>query len=70
MIKSFRHKGLERLFREGSKAGIQPAHATRLRLQLSALDQAMSPQELQKAEEAKVLQQATNKKINVIIDKS
>ena len=46
MIKSFRHKGLERLFREGSKAGIQPAHVTRLRLQLAALDQAMSPQDM------------------------
>lgn len=43
MIKSFRHKGLERLFREGSKAGIQAAHANRLRLQLAALDQAVGP---------------------------
>ena len=46
MIKSFRHKGLERLFREGSKAGVQPAHASKLRLQLAALDQAMSPQDM------------------------
>ena len=43
MIKSFRHKGLERLFREGNKAGIQAAHANRLRLQLAALDQAVGP---------------------------
>ena len=43
MIKIFRHKGLERLFREGSKAGIQAAHANRLRLQLAALDQAVGP---------------------------
>lgn len=46
MIKSFRHNGLERFFREGSKAGIQPAHANRLRLQLAALDQALSPQDM------------------------
>ena len=43
MIKTFRHKGLETFFRTGSKAGIQPAHAKRLRLQLTALDSAVSP---------------------------
>lgn len=46
MIKTFRHKGLERFFREGTKAGIQAAHATRLRLQLLALDQAVRPEDL------------------------
>lgn len=46
MIKSFRHKGLERFFREGSKAGIQPAHASRLRLQLAALDQSVRPEDM------------------------
>ena len=40
MIKTFRHKGLERFFREGSKAGIQPQHAKRLRLQLGRVDAA------------------------------
>lgn len=44
MIKTFRHKGLEVFFRTGSKAGIQPAHAKRLRLQLAALDGAVNPQ--------------------------
>ena len=44
MIKSFRHKGLEDFFRTGSKAGIQPAHAKRLRLQLAALDAAIDSQ--------------------------
>lgn len=39
MIKSFRHKGIERFFRKGSKAGITPAHASRLSRQLKALDQ-------------------------------
>lgn len=46
MITSFRHKGLERFFRSGSKAGIQPAHADRLRLQLGRLDAAKVPQDM------------------------
>ena len=46
MIKSFRHKGLQRFFESGSKAGIQAAHAARLRLQLAALDQAVKPEDL------------------------
>ncbi|MDZ7828910.1 MAG: type II toxin-antitoxin system RelE/ParE family toxin [Halofilum sp. (in: g-proteobacteria)] len=37
MIKGFRHKGLERFFRRGSKAGIQAQHADRLRLILARL---------------------------------
>ncbi len=40
MILSFRHKGLQRYFDEGSMAGIQPSHAKRLRMQLAALDTA------------------------------
>jgi toxin HigB-1 len=44
VIKTFQHKGLEAYFRNGSKAGIQPAHAARLRLQLAALDAAIDPQ--------------------------
>jgi len=46
MIKSFRHKGVERFFRKGSKAGIQPKHAERLRLQLFALDNAKTVQDM------------------------
>ena len=42
MIKSFRHDGLERFFRKGTKAGIQPKHAERLRLQLGVLDTSTS----------------------------
>ena len=49
MIKSFRHKGLQRFFETGSKAGIQATHATKLRLQLAALDQATSPEDLSAA---------------------
>ena len=46
MIKSFRHKGLQRFFEAGSKAGIQAAHASKLRLRLAALDQAVKPEDL------------------------
>lgn len=42
MIKSFRHKGLRKLFETGSAAGIQASHAKRLRMQLAALDTAQS----------------------------
>jgi proteic killer suppression protein len=42
VIRDFRHKGLEAFFRSGSKAGIQPAHAERLRRQLSTLNAANS----------------------------
>ncbi|HZY63964.1 MAG TPA: type II toxin-antitoxin system RelE/ParE family toxin [Edaphobacter sp.] len=40
MIKSFRHAGLEKFFKTGSKAGIQPAHARKLSLLLGTLDEA------------------------------
>ncbi len=42
MIKSFRHKGLRKLFETGSTVGIQSGHAKRLRMQLAALDTAQS----------------------------
>lgn len=40
MIRSFRHKGLERLFCDGTKRGIQPAHAGKLKDILDRLDAA------------------------------
>lgn len=40
MIQSFRHKGLRRFYETGSAAGIQPKHATRLRMLLVALETA------------------------------
>jgi RelE-like toxin of type II toxin-antitoxin system HigB len=43
VIKSFQHKGIESFFKTGSKAGIQPRHEHRLRLQLGALDAAVGP---------------------------
>jgi proteic killer suppression protein len=49
VIKSFRHGGIERFFKTGSKAGIQPAHAAKLTTQLYVLDQAKSPLDMDAA---------------------
>jgi len=38
VIKSFRHKGVERFFKTGSKAGITAAYAPKLARQLAALN--------------------------------
>ena len=38
MIKSFRHKGLQKFFETGSKSGIQSVHAPKLSRQLARLD--------------------------------
>ena len=46
MIKSFRHKGLQRFFETGSNAGIQAAHAGKLSSQLSRLNQAKAPRDM------------------------
>jgi proteic killer suppression protein len=46
MIKGFRHAGLKRFFETGSKAGIQPHHATRLSRQLKKLDSASGPDDM------------------------
>ena len=40
MIKSFRHKGLKRLYETGSVSGVQTVHGNRLRMLLIALDTA------------------------------
>ena len=40
LIQSFRHKGLKRFYETGSTAGIQAAHAKKLRIRLAALDTA------------------------------
>ena len=40
MIRSFKHKGLEQFFSQGSKKGTQPKHAAKLRIQLAVLDNA------------------------------
>jgi proteic killer suppression protein len=46
MIKSFMHKGLESFFRTGSKAGIQPHQAGKLRIQLTMLDKAKQAEDM------------------------
>jgi proteic killer suppression protein len=43
MIRSFKHAGLERFFLSGSKAGIQPAHASKLSQRMFVLDAADHP---------------------------
>ena len=43
MIKTFRHKGLQGFFETGSKAGIQPDHAAKLKRQLVRLDLCKNP---------------------------
>jgi proteic killer suppression protein len=42
MIRLFKHKGLEHFFVNGSRKGIQPKHAARLRIQLAVLNNAKS----------------------------
>ena len=46
MIRSFRHKGVQRFFEKGTKSGIQPQHENRLRLMLSRLDDARGPKDM------------------------
>ena len=46
MIKTFRHKGIQRFFTDGSKAGIQPAHAAKLARQLQQLNDARVPADM------------------------
>lgn len=46
VIQGFKHKGLERFFRAGSKAGIQPAHAKRLKLILLRLNHAREARDM------------------------
>jgi proteic killer suppression protein len=46
VIKSFKHKGLERFYNTDSKAGIIPEHARKLRQQLTTLDESIRPQDM------------------------
>ena len=46
VIKSFRHSGLEKFFATGSKAGIQPSHASKLSVQLFQLNRAKTPDDM------------------------
>lgn len=42
MIKSFKHKGLQKFYETGSTRGIQASHSKKLRMQLAALNTACS----------------------------
>ena len=46
MIRTFRHKGLAKFFLTGSRAGIQAAHAERIRLILASLSAASAPADM------------------------
>jgi proteic killer suppression protein len=46
VIKDFRHKGLKKFYLTGSRAGIQPSHASRLARQLARLNSAASPMDM------------------------
>ena len=46
MIKSINHKGLKKLYETGSKQGVNPEHANRLRLILARLDASITPDDM------------------------
>jgi len=46
MIKTFKHKEIEKFFATGSKAGIQPKHATKLTEQLGRLNEAAKAEDM------------------------
>jgi proteic killer suppression protein len=46
MIKGFKHKGLKKLYETGSKQGVKPEHATRLRLILARIDASFDPDDM------------------------
>ena len=46
MIKSFMHRGLEKFFLTGNKAGIQAIHAKRLQLILALIDKAVCVEDI------------------------
>jgi toxin HigB-1 len=46
MIKSFKHKGLEKYYESGTTKGIQSIHVKRLRMQLAVLDTALTIEDI------------------------
>lgn len=46
MIVSFRHKGLKLFYEKGDASKLQPQHISKIRLILTRLDAAKSPEEL------------------------
>ena len=48
MIKTFKHKGLEKFYTKGNKAGIQAAHATKISDRLAFLNAAATVEDMDK----------------------
>jgi toxin HigB-1 len=46
MIKSFKHKGLEKYYESGTTKGIQSIHVKRLRMQLAVLGTALTIEDI------------------------
>ena len=46
MIRTFRHRGLERYFKNRDHRGIQPGQAARIRRLLDRLDAALAPEDM------------------------
>jgi proteic killer suppression protein len=46
VIKSFKHKGLQRFYETGTVSGVQTEHQKRLRVQLAALDTAQTLEDM------------------------
>lgn len=46
MIRSFQHKGLQKLYDTGSHQGVKPEHVKRLRMILARLDASLKPQDM------------------------
>jgi proteic killer suppression protein len=46
VIRSFKHKGLQRFYETGNAAGIRTEHTKRLRMQLAALDTAQTIEDM------------------------
>ena len=46
MIKSFKHKGIEKLFLYDDRRGVNPSHADKLNRILDRLDASTSPQDM------------------------
>jgi len=46
MIKSFKHKGLERFFKNGNKKGINPEHEKKIARMLDRLDVSTGPKDM------------------------
>jgi proteic killer suppression protein len=46
VIKTFKHAGLEKFYKTGSKRGINASHANKLNVQLTALDVAKTPADM------------------------